>query len=58
MMNQLGFNLPSKKASYKWWTIQEWKEKAEKYKFGEHFIKSLVDLLHQRRRDVSGQRKC
>jgi hypothetical protein len=26
-MNQLGFNLPSKKASYKRWTIQEWKEK-------------------------------
>jgi hypothetical protein len=46
-MNQFGFDLPLKKASYKWWTIQAWKEKAEQYKFGEHFVKSLVDLLHK-----------
>ena len=46
VMNQFGFDLPSKKASYKRWTMVEWIEKAEQYKFGEHFVNSLVDLLH------------
>jgi hypothetical protein len=46
VMNQFGFDLPSKKASYKRWMMAEGKEKAEQYKFGTFFI--------QRRRDVSG----
>jgi hypothetical protein len=46
VMNQFGFDLPLKKASYKRWTMTEWKEKVEQYKFREHFVKSLVDLLH------------